>query len=274
MVPFLSQNLAVQIIRLNNNGLGPAGGTVIANALLESAQRSKKAGTPSNLRTLICGRNRLEDGSAPAWAAAIAEHGGLVEVRLPQNGIRMAGAAALAHGLAACKGLRHLDMQDNTFGEEGAVAMTQALRAWPDLHTLNLSDCVIGEEGAVSPVVEALAAGSNPKLELLLLQNNNLEAQSFALLAEGIEVHLPVLTRLEIQWNEVEEEDEGIQALTGALQQRGGKLMLDDEDEEEEEQEEEEEEEEAKTDEKAEKEPEADSAADDLADLLNKVQIR
>ncbi|KAH9948865.1 hypothetical protein B0H21DRAFT_805105 [Amylocystis lapponica] len=274
MVPFLTQNRAVQVIKLNNNGLGPAGGATIANALLRSAELSKAAGTPSNLRTVICGRNRLEDGSAPAWAAAFAAHGGLVEVRMPQNGIRMAGAAALAHGLASCKGLAHLDMQDNTFGEEGATAMAQALRAWPGLRTLNLSDCVLAEEGAVSSVVEALAAGSNPKLEVLQLQNNNLEVQSFALLAEGIEVHLPVLKTLEIQWNEVEEDDDGIQALTGALQKRGGKLVTDDEDEEEEEEAEEEAEKEAEEKEEPKAPTATDKAADDLADLLGKVEIR
>ena len=33
MVPFLTNNRSFQILRLNNNGLGPAGGIVIANAL-------------------------------------------------------------------------------------------------------------------------------------------------------------------------------------------------------------------------------------------------
>jgi Ran GTPase-activating protein 1 len=41
----------------------------------------------SSLHTVICGHNRLEDGSALAWAEAFAAHGTLVEVHLPQNGI-------------------------------------------------------------------------------------------------------------------------------------------------------------------------------------------
>ncbi|PCH39884.1 RNI-like protein [Wolfiporia cocos MD-104 SS10] len=271
MVPFLSQNRSFQILKLNNNGLGPAGGAIVAEALLRSAELSAKAGAPSQLRTVICGRNRLEDGAAPTWAKALAAHGGLTEVRMPQNGIRMAGAAALAHGLTSCAGLTHLDLQDNTFGEEGASAMAAALRAWPALRHLNLSDCVLAEEGAVSPVLEALAGGSNPKLEVLQLQNNNLDTQSFALLAEGLEVHLPLLKMLEMQWNEIEEDDEGIATLLGLLKKRGGKLVLDDEEEEEEEEEAEEDELEKLT---AAPEDALDKEADELADALSKVEIK
>ncbi|KZT67270.1 RNI-like protein [Daedalea quercina L-15889] len=278
MVPFLTQNRAFQVLKLNNNGLGPAGGATVANALLRSAELSAAAGAPSNLRTVICGRNRLEDGAAPAWAKALAAHGGLTEVRMPQNGIRMAGAAALAHGLAGCAGLVHLDLQDNTFGEAGATAMAAALRAWPALRTLNLSDCVLADEGEISPVLEALVQGSNPKLEQLQLQNNNLDTQSFVLLAEALDVHLPLLTRAEVQWNEAEEDDEGIEALLGLMKKRGGKLVLDDEEEEEEEEEKEEEAEEKEKEKEPEPaktiEPRKKDEADELADLLSKVEIK
>lgn len=274
MVPFLTNNRAFRILKLNNNGLGPAGGAIVANALLKSAELSAAAGERSNLRTVICGRNRLEDGAAPAWAAALSAHGGLTEVRMPQNGIRMAGAAALAHGLAACADLEHLDLQDNTFGEAGSAAMATALRSWPSLRHLNLSDCVLADEGSsVSPVLEVLASGSNPKLETLLLQNNNLETQSYALLAEGLEVHLPVLKMLEVQWNEIEEDDEGIAALLRLMKKRGGKIIVDDEEEEEEEKEEEEEAKATEVD-KLSKKDAADKEADELADLLGKVQIK
>ncbi|KAI0081640.1 RNI-like protein [Panus rudis PR-1116 ss-1] len=241
IVPFLTQNRSFQILKLNNNGLGPAGGAVIAEALLKSAQLSKAEGKKSNLRTVICGRNRLEDGSASAWAAAFKEHGGLVEIRMPQNGIRMDGIASLVEGISANPNLQHLDLQDNTFAEKGSKAMAAALKSWPELATLNLSDCVLADEGEVSPVIAPLLSGVLPKLHHLQLQNNNLDAQSFALLAEGIPEFLPLLKRLEVQWNDFESEDESIQALLGILQRRGGKLIIDDEDEEEEEEEEEEE---------------------------------
>lgn len=289
IVPFLTTNRSFQILRLNNNGLGPAGGAIIADALLQSAELSKKEGVPSNLRVVICGRNRLEDGSAARWAEAFRAHGGLTEVRMPQNGIRMDGIAALVRGLAECKSLEYLDLQDNTIGDLGATTMAEVLPHWSALHTLNLSDCVLAEEGELSPVVSALGAGSYPKLHTLQLQNNNFEASTFSLLAETLGSHLVTLKRLELQWNEIEEDDEGIEALHRILKSRGGKLIVDDEEEEEEEEEAEEEAEaaaeeeaeEAKESEAASKEPEAapapnailDQATDALADLMSKVTI-
>jgi len=272
MVPFLTHNRSFQILKLNNNGLGPAGGATIANALLESAKLSKAEGKSSNLRTVICGRNRLEDGSASAWAEAFAAHGSLVEVRLPQNGIRMDGIASLAQGLAKCPHLEYLDLQDNTFSQVGSKAMARSLLVWHDLRVLNLSDCVLAEEGeGVSPVIETIAKGSNPKLQTLQLQNNNLETRSFTLLAEGIP-KLTHLMSLELQWNEVDDEDdEGLQNLIDNFRQRGGKVYLNDEDEEDEEDDigsgaeaEDDETGETKVEEKG---------ADGLADLMSKVSI-
>ncbi|KAI4522363.1 RNI-like protein [Schizophyllum commune Loenen D] len=290
MVPFLTQNRSFQVLKLNNNGLGPAGGEIIANALLKSAELSRAEGKPSNLRVVICGRNRLENGSAPAWAAAFAAHGGLEEVRMPQNGIRMSGITALANGLAKNAGLLHVDLQDNTFTEEGdlsgVAAWAAALKAWPALHTLNLSDCVLSGEGEVPAVIEALVGGSNPKLHTLQLQNNNLEAATFEQLADAIAGELATLRRLELQWNEQEEDDEFLAKIAESLKTRGGKLFATDEDEEEEDE---------VSKEDVEDEPAAaippappvvaaeqekqqktvsDKATDDLADLLSKVSIK
>ncbi|KAF9552263.1 RNI-like protein [Agrocybe pediades] len=282
MVPFLTHNRSFQILRLNNNGLGPAGGEVIANALLESARLSKAEGKQSNLRVVICGRNRLENGSAEAWAAAFAEHGTLQEVRMVQNGIRMEGITALARGLAKNPGIQHIDLQDNTFTVDGELtgveAWTEALSSWPELHTLNLSDCVLSTDGEVPTLIESLAKGSNPKLHTLQLQNNNLENASFGVLAGAISEGLANLMTLELQWNDVEEDDEHIESLALSLKQRGGKLFATDDDEEESEEEKEEKEDEE--DDKEEEEakilvPETVPAkpkddTDELADLLNK----
>ena len=155
---------------------------------------------------------------------------------MPQNGIRMDGIANLARGLANCPHLECLDLQDNAFGEAGSTAMAEALPVWTKLTFLNFSDCVLSNEGeGVSAVIETIAGGSNPKLQTLQLQNNNMETESFALLAEGIS-KLPNLRTLELQWNEVDdEEDEIIQTLVQSLKQKGGKVFLNDEEEEEEE---------------------------------------
>jgi Ran GTPase-activating protein 1 len=283
MVPFLTNNRSFQILRLNNNGLGPAGGKVIADALLESAKLSKAEGKKSNLKVVICGRNRLENGSAPFWAEAFAAHGTLVEVRMIQNGIRMEGITALANGLAQCPNLEHVDMQDNTFvvGGEliGVQAWTKALQSWPNLHTLNISDCGLSAEGEVPVLIEALAKGSSPKLHTLQLQNNNLEAASFGVLARAISQGLSSVMALELQWNDVEEDDENLENISLALKQRGGKLYTLDEDEEEEVKEEERKEEVEEIEEQIKEihAPEGQKVkdlTDELADLLGKVEIK
>ena len=284
IVPFLTHNRNFQVLKLNNNGLGPAGGNILADALLQSANATKAEGKKSSLRTVICGRNRLEDGSAPAWAEAFAAHGTLVDVRMPQNGIRMEGITALAHGLSNCANLQYLDLQDNTFTADGSLtgiaAWADTLPLWPELRTLNFSDCVLSADGEVPAILTALSGGSNPKLRTLQLQNNNLQGDSFALLAQAISTRLASLMLLELQWNEQDDDDENIEVLADSLKQRGGKLLASDEDEEEAEAEEEEEEEEGEegkeekaADDKKTRAPVADTTADDLADLVGKIDI-
>jgi Ran GTPase-activating protein 1 len=280
IVPFLSKNPSFQIFRLNNNGLGPEGGTVIANALRDNAA-VRKAIVPveqrSSLRTIVCGRNRLEDGSAPAWAEAFAAHGTLVEVRMPQNGIRMAGSVKLAEGLAKNAALEVLDLQDNTLSQPGDQAFAAALASWPSLHTLNLSDCVLSEEGEIPQVVDTLAKGSNHLLRTLQLQNNNLDNGTVSVLAEAIGTHLKMVTRIEFQENDAEEDEEATITLMENLTVRGGKFIFSDEDEEEEEEEEElldaEEGEVSEFGGAAGEKGEADREADTLADLMGNVSL-
>lgn len=278
-MPLLVNNRSFQVLRLNNNGLGPAGGKVIADALLESARRSRADGKKSNLKVVICGRNRLENGSASAWADAFAAHGTLVEVRMIQNGIRMEGIVELARGLAQCPDLEHIELQDNTFIEDGSLlgvrAWTESLGSWSKLHTLNLSDCVLSSDGEVPSLIETLAKGASPKLHTLQLQNNNLEGTTFGVLAGAISQGLSSLMRLELQWNEVEEDDENLENIALALKQRGGKLYVNDDDEEEEEEREREAEKKEEIEEQL-KGPKADGkdVADDLANLLGKVAIQ
>ncbi|KIK92494.1 hypothetical protein PAXRUDRAFT_829903 [Paxillus rubicundulus Ve08.2h10] len=269
-----------EILRLNNNGLGPDAGTMVAGWLKKSAELSKAKGFTSNLKTVVCGRNRLESGSAGAWADAFAEHGTLVEVRLPQNAIWTAGIEALAWGLSKCPNLRYLDLQDNTFIKDGSKA---AVDAWAEalpklsaLETLVFSDCVLSEDGKdeVPPLLQKLAEGSNPNLANLQLQNNNLKASTFKFFAESLQ-SLPKLKWLELQWNDVEDDSEDdIDTIRQVMEQRSGKLLLEEEEEEEEEEEGEEaakEEEEQPLSEDARK---TEEVVDALADMMNKVSVK
>jgi Ran GTPase-activating protein 1 len=252
MVDFLVQNTSYEILRLSNNGLGPAGGQVVAGALLHSAQKAKEEGRSSKLRVLVCGRNRLENGSADAWAEAFKAHGTLREVRMYQNGIRQEGIAALVRALRSNPQLETLDLQDNTAVVQGSRVIAASLASWPNLRSLNLSDCLLRPRGALA-IADALGRGHNPRLEELKLQSDELDARTVHSLARAVENHLSSLAVVEINGNRVDADDESVVELREALEKRGHADAIDeiddveevDEDEEEEEEQEEEEEEEA-----------------------------
>jgi len=189
----------------------------------------------------------------------------------------MEGIIALAEGLSKCPSLEFLDLQDNTFSQAGSKAFGAALPSWPALHTLNFSDCVLSKEGEVPHTIEILVTGSNPRLHTLQLQNNNLEAQTAAVLAQAIGTHLKEVSLLEFQWNEVDDEDENVQTLLDSMKARGGKFLLNDEDEGSEEEEEEEEETTAEDADELLEKPDAHDSVDDdtdtLADLMSKASI-
>ena len=59
---------ALEELRLNNNGLGITGGKLLASALTDCYESSKKDGKPLALKVFIAGRNRLENDGAKALA--------------------------------------------------------------------------------------------------------------------------------------------------------------------------------------------------------------
>jgi Ran GTPase-activating protein 1 len=197
IVPFLTTNLSFKHFILNNNGMGPTGGNIIAAALLQSAENSAAKGQASALRTFVCGRNRLENGTSELLSKALAAHGLLEVVRLPQNGIRMEGIARLSAGLAKNPNLRHLDLQDNTLTLSGSRAVT------------------------------ALLDGSSPKLETLRLQYGEMDRRSFELLAKAIKAHGSALTTLELNGNVVDAEDDTVEQIRAALEGHGNAEALD-----------------------------------------------
>ncbi|WVO12604.1 hypothetical protein L204_100209 [Cryptococcus depauperatus] len=287
LVPFLRTNTYLQVFKLNNNGLGPWGGSVVAQALLENAEKCEKEGKNSSLRVVVCGRNRLENGSAPDWAKAFGKHKNLREVKMPQNGIRMEGIQTLAEGLSECKELEHLDLQDNTATKTGTRAIVKYLTSWPNLKHLNLSDCLLGTAGGVALAV-SLSLGSNPRLESLKLQYGEIDKRSIEILSVAVTQHLKELTLLELNGNRFAEDDDCVEELKKALELWGHEDALDELDDMEEpesgEEESEIEEEESEepddgvdkgvSDENKFRMPKAsDGQADDLADMLADVHI-
>jgi len=302
LVAFLESHVPLQHLILNNNGLGPHAGVLIADALtrlhakkLEARKEGKEV---PDLETVICGRNRLENGSMVAWAKAYSLHTGLKEVKMVQNGIRQEGIShLLTDGLRHARGIKVLDLQDNTFTLKGAKALASVAPGWTDIQELGVGDSLLSAKGGVL-VAEALGRGENKKLEVLRLQYNDITAKGLEAFAKAAKDALPALKKVELNGNKFSEEDESILALKELLEERkenfAGDVVLEDdwgldslsdlEDDSEEEDESEEEEEEREElrekllveAEEAQEEPVAlqkSESVDKLADELSKTEI-
>jgi Ran GTPase-activating protein 1 len=305
LVAFLAAHVPLQHLYLNNNGLGPHAGILVADALSElhaKKEAARKEGkTVPDLETVICGRNRLENGSMTAWAKTFSLHNKVKEIKMVQNGIRQEGIShLLSQGLNSATELRVLDLQDNTFTLVGAKALAKVVPGWAHLVELGVGDSLLGAKGGVR-LAKALAEGKNTKLETLRLQYNEITAPGLKGFAEAAQDALPALKRIEINGNKLDEEDQSIVALQDLLESRkeekAGDVVKEDEwgvdslsdleeEDSEEEEEEESEEEDVKPEERAEKlikeaeeaqeEPVVqlnDKEVDDLAKKLEKTEI-
>lgn len=265
LVAFLASHVPLQHLYLNNNGLGPHAGILIADALSELHAKKEEARKQGQdvpyLETVICGRNRLENGSMNAWAKTFSLHNKIKEVKMVQNGIRQEGISyLLSEGLCHATEIKVLDLQDNTFTLSGAKALAQVAPRWTEILELGIGDSLLGNKGSFA-LAKSLAKGKNAKLELLRLQYNEIAASGLKRLADAVKDGLPALKKIEINGNKLDEEDESIMALNDLFEARkeslGGDVVNedawgldslsdlegDDSDEEEEEEEDEDEEE-------------------------------
>lgn len=304
LVAFLAAHVPLQHLYLNNNGLGPHAGILVADALSELYEKKeaarKEGKTVPDLETVICGRNRLENGSMTAWAKAFSLHNKIKEVKMVQNGIRQEGIShLLSKGLNNASGLVTLDLQDNTFTLMGAKALAKVTPTWAHLKELGIGDSLLGAKGGVL-LGEALAQGNNKNLEIVRLQYNEITSKGVASLAKAAKDALPALKKIELNGNKLSEDDEGIVALQELLEERkekiGGDIVIEDdwgldslsdlESEDSDEEEEEDEEEDVGPEERAEKlvkeaeeaqeEPviqQKDKEVDELAKSLEKTSI-
>ncbi|KAG0286748.1 hypothetical protein BGZ96_009197 [Linnemannia gamsii] len=281
LVEFLTTNRNLQVLKLNNNGLGITGGKVLAEALMTAHEKNVAEGKKSSLRVVIAGRNRLENGSAPDLAKAFAAHGTLTHVAMPQNGIRMEGIEALAAGLTNCPGLETLDLQDNTFTARGCRAFAAALPTWPELKRLNFGECLLSNKGTIL-LSRALAMGKNTKIESIDFTYGEMKEDGVLELASVISEHLVNLTTLELNGNQVEEDSAAIDAIRDALSKHDhGEALGELDDMEDAESEDEDEsgsgsssDSDSDSDKEEEEKEEKKKAADDeLADLASKLKV-
>lgn len=220
LVPLLSSSCCYQleILRLNNNGLGTGGAELLAKALTTCLVESTKAGKPLALRTFICGRNRLENVGATAMGAVFGKMHSLEEVAMPQNGIYHEGIAAVAKGLMSNKNLRILNLNDNTFTLKGATKMAQALKHLEHLESINFGDCLIKTPGAIA-IAQALKEGHN-ELKEVNLGYNELTLEGGCAVVEAVK-DKPLLELLELDGNKFGAE--GVEKLE-SLMDAAGKL--------------------------------------------------
>ncbi|KAL1297631.1 hypothetical protein AAFC00_006188 [Neodothiora populina] len=237
--PFLSQHAPLQHLILNNNGLGPAAGTLVAEALTQLAtkkQTLREQGNASipDLATVVCGRNRLETGSMAAWVQAYSVHTSIQTVKMVQNGIRQEGISSLLqNGLSKCHALKVLDLQDNTFTAMGARALADVVGSWTRLIELGVGDSLLSARGGVM-LVDALSKGKNTSLEILRLQYNEIDAKGLDRLARVAEAgHLPALRRVEVNGNKFSEDHPALEVLKIVLDARKAQLAPDADDEDE-----------------------------------------
>ena len=265
---FLANHTPLEHLILANNGLGPAAGIRVANALAKLADAKKEANNDTKLVTVICGRNRLENGSMEAWSKFLTAHGTIKDLRLPQNGIRQEGIEhLLLNGLSASPALEKLDLQDNTFTVIGGRALAKVVSKWPSIYDLGISDCLLSTEGAELLAEALLELEPNLALKSIRLQYNEIEPPAVEKLIKAIDAKAPNLKFLELNGNKFAEDHDVVDAINALFDDRGfGELdelddmEFDSEDEDEEENSEDEEEEPSK-------------AVDDLAADLAKTAI-
>ncbi len=225
LVDFLSKHVPLKHLILNNNGLGPNAGTLVADALTTLAERkreARKAGIEvPDLETVICGRNRLESGSMAAWAKAYQAHKNVKTVKMVQNGIRQDGVSLLLReGFKDGEELEVLDLQDNTFTITGANALSEVVHGWKQLKELGVGDSLLGSRGAVA-LGKALEKGENKQLEVIRLQYNEIDAKGVqGLLRAAKGGKLEKLRRVELNGNKFEEDDQEVEGLRTLLEGR------------------------------------------------------
>lgn len=140
LIEFLESPSAesIESLYINNCGMGPEGSTSIA----ASIPRLKK------LRTLICGRNRLENKGATNMSRALKELKNLEVLSFQQNGIFVEGIEQLASVLKANKNtIVEFDFSDNTIKSEGARALADAIAQMTNLKVVRIDDALLLNEG-------------------------------------------------------------------------------------------------------------------------------
>lgn len=218
---YLSNAVYLEHLILSNNGMGPYSGEIIGKSLFKLSLAKEKLGLPS-LRTFICGRNRLENGSTAFLSIGLKSHKDLEVVKLYQNGIRTQGISRLIkNGLRHNTKLTIIDLQDNTLTKDSAKDLAANLSSWKNLEELNVNDCLLNPTGSLALVKAFHTGKAFESLERLKLQYNELDQPALELLKDVIQHKLPKLKILELNGNRFEEENSVLESISAIFEERG-----------------------------------------------------
>jgi len=229
-IDYMVGNQVCTHLNINNTGLGPEGGQLVANGLLGFTLEqwdNNKPETPHipaehcKLQSLKSGRGRLEDPGCIALSAAFEKMTTLKVLYLPQSGITPKGMLVLAKALRHNLELEELNLYDNNIGPKGAHEMFETIKLLKKLKILNLGDCMLTKK-EVAVLVDILKTVNT--LEELDLSYDGVNDTIAKGIVQVIENN-PNLAKLNLNGNCLT--DKGINAVKNALEkiQHGEALM-------------------------------------------------
>jgi len=229
-IDYMVGNQVCTHLNINNTGLGPEGGQLVANGLLGFTLEqwdNPKPETPHvpaahcKLVSLKSGRGRLEDPGCIALSAAFEKMTTLKVLYLPQSGITPKGMLVLAKALRHNLDLEELNLYDNNIGPKGAPEMFETIKLLKKLKVLNLGDCMLTKK-EVAVLVDILKTVNT--LEELDLSYDGVNDAIAKGIVQVIENN-PNLAKLNLNGNCLT--DKGINAVKNALEkiQHGEALM-------------------------------------------------
>jgi Ran GTPase-activating protein 1 len=147
---FLKETPSIKVLKMINCGLGPSGGTSLAECLKSGSLK---------LSEFYAGRNRMECTGYKAIAEVLKEMGSLTKIEMPQNFVRKDGMIAMIDALKSNPELTYIHIHDNWLKEEAIKEFSGLIKSLSNLKSINISDCDIGGSG-VKKIISAL--GSSP----------------------------------------------------------------------------------------------------------------